>query len=296
MAAFEFLDRWTQLNGDVVPRTVLAEGFEFGGARVRLVGPQGIFKPAQITSGIPLTITSTAAVSGRPRPYDDEITDDGLLLYRYRGDDPMHHENVGLRRAMTQGVPLIYLHGITPGSYFPQWPVYVVADDPVGLAVTVAVDDPAAIRPDLAPDVADEARRRYVTRLALHRLHQVAFRQKVLAAYRNSCAVCSLRYGELLDAAHILPDGHPRGEPIVPNGLAMCKLHHAAFDRDIIGLRPDLVVEVRRDVLDKEDGPMLRHGLQALNGKRLLVVPRQRVQRPDPDNLELRYELFRRAG
>jgi hypothetical protein len=36
---------------------------------------------------------------------------------------------------------------------------------------------------------------------------------------------------ELLDAAHILPDGHPKGEPVVPNGLALCKLHHAAFDR-----------------------------------------------------------------
>jgi hypothetical protein len=59
----------------------------------------------------------------------------------------------------------------------------------------------------------------------------------VLRAYRDCCAVCRLRHEELLDAAHILPDGHPRGEPVVRNGLALCKLHHAAFDRHILGIR-----------------------------------------------------------
>ncbi len=296
LAAFSFLDRYTSVNGELVPRSVLASGFVFDGERVALVGPQGIFKPVQIRTGIPLTITTAAVVPGRERPYEDEVTEDGLLLYRYRGTDPMHHENVGLRRAMAGSVPLVYLHGITTGSYLPQWPVYVVADDPASLSVTVAVDDPRAIRPDLTVEVADEARRRYVTRLALHRLHQVAFRERVLRAYRQSCALCRLRHPELLDAAHILPDGHPLGEPVVPNGLALCKLHHAAFDRNILGIRPDLVIEVRRDILDEVDGPMLRHGLQALDGNSLVVVPRQAIQRPNPDNLEARYELFRHAG
>lgn len=47
LAAFTFLDRWTSAHGDLVPRSVLASGFIFGGERVALVGPQGIFKPAQ---------------------------------------------------------------------------------------------------------------------------------------------------------------------------------------------------------------------------------------------------------
>ncbi len=94
--------------------------------------------------------------------------------------------------------------------------------------------------------------------------------------------------------AHILPDRDPRGEPIVPNGLALCKLHHAAFDRHILGIRPDLVVEVRRDILEEVDGPM-RHGLQALHGGRL-HAPRSRELRPREAFLEERYERFRRAG
>ena len=62
-----------------------------------------------------------------------------------------------------------------------------------------------------------------------------------------------------------------KGEPIVPNGLAPCKLHHAASNRPFLGIRPDLVIEVRRDIMDEADGPMLRHGLQG-------------------------FELFRKAG
>ncbi len=101
--------------------------------------------------------------------------------------------------------------------------------------------------------------RSYVTRLTKQRMHQQQeFRQRVLRAYCEQCAICRLRHVELLDAAHILPDGHPRGEPVVPNGVALCKLHHAAFDRHFLGVRPDLTVELRPDVLREPDGPMRR--------------------------------------
>ena len=45
-----------------------------------------------------------------------------------------------------------------------------------------------------------------------------------MRAYRECCAVCRLRHAELLDAAHILPDGHPKGEPIV-QGFHLQALH-----------------------------------------------------------------------
>ena len=77
----------------------------------------------------------------------------------------------------------------------------------------------------------------------------------MLRAYQQCGAICRLRHDELLEAAHILPDIHPFGEPVVPNGLALCKLHHAAFDANIIGVTPDLEVTVRLDVLQEIDGP-----------------------------------------
>jgi putative restriction endonuclease len=98
-----------------------------------------------------------------------------------------------------------------------------------------------------------------------------------------------------LDAAHIIPDNEPGGDPTVKNGIAMCKLHHAAFDKLFLGIRPDYTIVVRKDVLIETDGPMLRHGLQSLHNMRL-SLPKRLDQRPDPDLLAQRLDVFRLAG
>jgi putative restriction endonuclease len=63
----------------------------------------------------------------------------------------------------------------------------------------------------------------------------------------------------------------------------------------VLGVRPDLVVEVRQDILREIDGPMLVHGLQGFEGARV-VVPRREDYRPNREFLAERYELFRRAS
>ena len=115
------------------------------------------------------------------------------------------------------------------------------------------------------------------------------------AEYRACCAICRLRHEELLEAAHILPDGHPRGEPIVANGLALCKLHQAAFDTHLLGVDPDLTVVTRPDILRDPDGPMLSHGLQVFPRSSDLV-PQRIAQRPRREFLAERFALFRKAG
>ena len=97
------------------------------------------------------------------------------------------------------------------------------------------------------------------------------------------------------ETAHILPDGHAQGEPIVPNGLALCKLHHAAYDRNILGVRPDLIVEIRLDILREADAPMLQHGLQGFEGKTIHTPGPARL-RPRAAFLAELYETFRRAS
>ena len=104
--------------------------------------------------------------------------------------------------------------------------------------------------------------------------------------------MCRLRHRELLDAAHIIKDRDPLGLPMVRNGLSLCKLHHAAFDGHLIGVRPDYVVEVRADVLEEEDGPMLLHGLKGMHRIELPVLPRKADEKPDREMLERRYEEF----
>jgi putative restriction endonuclease len=302
--AFSFLDDQRARHGDALPWSVLHGGFTFAGRRVPLIAQQGIFKPAVLD--VPLSIRTAAPEEGKPRPYEDGMGPDGLLRYRYRGTDPAHYQNAWLRRAMQLHLPLIYLFGIVEGQYLPAYPVYIVRDDPQQLTFHVAVDDRAlslreatASSSSLAELPVDEheqeLRRNYATRITLQRLHQETFRQRVLRAYRDRCAICRLKHTELLEAAHILPDGHPRGEPIVPNGVALCRLHHTAFDRYIIGIRPDLVIEVRRDVLEEHDGPMLRYGLQEIEGQRLLVPSAVR-QRPREEFLDERYALFKKTA
>lgn len=293
-AAFEWLTDQVKRHSDVLPRQVLTAGFKLDGVRVPLLGPQGIFKPRVLE--IPLSITT--APEG---PYDDTFGLDGLLRYRYRGRDPNHPDNRGLRAAMDNRLPLIYLHGVAPGRYVAAWPVFVVRDDPASLSFSVEVDDAAYYRSAEESGVisaiqeGDEARRRYITASVRVRLHQRAFRERVLDAYRRQCAFCRLRHEELLDAAHIVPDVAPEGEPVVRNGLALCALHHTAFDRFFLGLRPDYVIEVRADIRRERDGPTLVHAIQALHGTRI-VLPKSVTLRPDPRLIEVRYEQFRRVG
>lgn len=286
LAAFRFLEEQVVIHGEVLPWSVLSAGFRHEGTRVPLVSQQGIFKPQ--VCRLPLSIRTS--VEG---PYDDAFAPGGLLQYRYRRTGPFHWENVGLREAMREQAPLVYLHGHLEGRYHAIWPVFVVGDSPATLTFTVAADELSAraVAPDEIAYEDPAIRRAYVTATVRRRLHQQAFRERVLDAYRERCALCRLRHRELLDASHIVADREAEGEPVVSNGLALCKLHHAAFDRWILTVDPDYRVRVRRDVLEEEDGPMLKHGLQELEGSRI-GVPRREVQRPSRELLAVRLERF----
>jgi putative restriction endonuclease len=197
---------------------------------------------------------------------------------------------------MEARLPLIYFHGVDKGIYALFSHVFIVEELPSQLAFRIAVADTMAdSSTDIADQVAEEPVRGYRARLVLQRLHQAWFSQRVLRAYRHSCSVCRLKHRELLDAAHIVPDADVRGMPSVTNGLALCKLHHAAFDSYIMGISPARIVEVRRDILDEEDGPMLLHGLQGVHRKPI-DLPRQQADYPASEYLEIRYQEFRKAG
>ena len=293
--AFQWLGAQKLLHGEVLPRDLLAQGFQFEGQRVPIIGPQGIFRP-KVMRDMPLSITTIPG-----GPYDDDLRDGAsAILYRYRGTDPQHPENVGLRRAMQTQTPLVFCYRTMPGSYLVSYPVFVQADHPGQLSFEVFVDDDIRLSHYIAEDAVEpladaQARRRYITSVTKHRLHQAAFRDRVLAAYESRCALCRLGHAGLLDAAHIVPDTEPDGHPLVSNGLSLCKIHHAAYDQNFLGIRPDFKVEVKLKLLDEVDGPMLQHGIKAMHGAQI-VLPRAKVNRPDPGMLEWRFERFLSAN
>lgn len=289
-ATFAFVQRLRERHGGRIPRRELMTGVSLRGERVPIWNYQkGIFKPAALgRDGAALSVQTSA-----DSPYADEHdVDAGHFVYKYRGTDRDHPDNVALRRAMWAQRPLVYLVAVDPGFYDAVLPVYVTGDDPAALQFTLVADQlNARVLGDPALTV---VRREYATRAVMQRLHQQQFRRLVLSAYRDRCAICRLRHLELLDAAHILPDRDPRGEPMVTNGLGLCKIHHSAYDAHIIGIDPDARVHVRVDVLAEVDGPMLRYGLQAVHDTRL-SLPHHERHRPNRDFLAERYERFRAA-
>lgn len=294
-AAFEYLTEQVAREGEVLDWRTLAKGFHLDGVLVPLIGASGIWKPKAAL--LPISITTAPPVPGKAAPYADGVGPDGLLQYRYQGDDPGNHFNQGLRRAFETRTPLVYFLGVDKGRYRPFWPCFIEQDRPETLSVLVALNDSATngISVLAGSDTDQPLDRAYARTLTLRRLHQAEFRERVLKAYAHCCAVCRLKHRELLDAAHIVGDRHPLGQPRVQNGLALCKIHHAAFDSHILGITPEYELAIRSDILKEVDGPMLRYGLQAVHGEHL-VLPRRTADRPDPAMLEVRYSEFLAAS
>ena len=278
----------------------IAEGFEFRGERVLLANrPLGIFRPRQLGVGA-LSIKTTVPRHGRVPRYDDQIGGTKpWFQYRYQGEDAEARNNRELRDCLKLDLPLIYFFGDgSREAYYEALICRVAGEDERARTFHVALITPQersevpVLKISAAVKVSFD--RQYSMAVVRKRLHQERFSAAVLQAYKIRCAICRLRHRPLLDAAHIVPDHEKLGEASVPNGLALCKLHHAAFDSLIIGITPDSVVHVREDLLTERDGPMLEHGLRAFDKARL-VPPSDPADRPDPELLEISWKKFRAA-
>lgn len=268
-------------NGGFVTRADLTFVRLATGEELRAIdASRGIWNPRQMEA----TLSVVSSPSG---PYADREVEGGLFHYSYRaGSDA--GDNTKLRRAWELGVPIILLRKVRDGIFVPLAPVYVVADLRERREFLLALDENARL---LADDVDALPQRSYAERLIKQRLHQADFRGRVISAYETQCAVCRIRHGELLDAAHITPDSDEDGLPFVSNGLSLCKIHHAAFDSDLLGISPHYEIRIAHKLLDEVDGPMLRHGLQEMHGT-TLTVPSRRADMPDRDRLAARFSRF----
>jgi putative restriction endonuclease len=296
-AAFAFLDRLLETKG-IVSQGDLAS-FSFEGSPFRLLATQqGIWKPRQLSAALSFRTVFTANPAQRPYA-DDDFGPDGFPRYKWRGRDPDHPDpdqadNRALREAMVRGLPLIWFRGVAPGLYIPTYPVKLIDEEPALRQFVVSLDEESLrLRVDLS-DNDPVLVRSYAERVVKQRLHQPMFRQRVLVAYNNQCSICNLRHTRLLDAAHVLSDSEG-GQPVVTNGIAMCKIHHAAYDVDIFGIDPSYRVAVRTDVLTEVDGPTLRYTLQAIDGS-TLGLPASTAARPSRELLEIRWNRFQQAS
>jgi hypothetical protein len=102
--------------------------FAIDGRPFKLMDRQrGIRKPRELAAA--LSIRTVYTVEGGARPYEDAVGSDGLLRYKWRGDDPNHAENRALREAMLRELPLIWFCGVGQGIYRPVFPIYLLWEE-----------------------------------------------------------------------------------------------------------------------------------------------------------------------
>lgn len=262
-------ERWP-----AVPAAEL-RGFTVLGERVLLRGQQGIFKPAALSD--PLSITTTISSD-----YTHDTIEGSCVMYDFV-PPTRDHENEALKRCAETVLPLIYflqLKKRPSPEYAVFAPVYVVGwdDEKRRFLVDLSEQRPGEVvspartarqlkLPEIrTPDSPSEIReltRRYVISTVQQRLYEARFRNAVLDAYRDHCAVCELHVRALLDAAHVAP-GYD-----VSDGVALCATHRRAFDTGVLSFDRDYNVHVN------VDDP----ALEAYEGKHL-ALPANETQWP----------------
>ena len=216
-----------------------------------------------------LSVRTVYPATGRRVWYDDQRQvhaqlerGEELIDYAFMGTNPDAADNRWLREAHDAEVPILYFLGVAPQRYTAIWPTYVADWSAAKLKVRLAFGAPATADRTWSLPAAPE--RRYGLRLVRQRLHQATFREAVLAAYGYRCAISGLPEPRLLDAAHIIADqDEDLGQPVVPNGLPLSKIHHAAFDANLIGIDPDFRIHVSDELLSIQDGPLFEQAITA---------------------------------
>lgn len=247
---------------------------------------KGIWNPAWLSATLSVLTT-------HDHSYDDRELADGIWAYSFRSGGS-GGDNTKLQRAHESGVDIIYFRPAGPLRYEPIYPVRVVESYPQRGEVVLVRRDVDRVDWARGEDSEGVYLREWTERVVLARRHQADFRKRVMSAYEGRCAMCTFPHASLIDAAHIDSDKSEYGEPFVNNGMALCKLHHGAFDRHLMTVTPEKTIEVAPRVLAEKDGPILTHGIQALHNTSI-HVPRRESDWPSVERLQRRYELFQAA-
>lgn len=283
LAVFQWLDDAQRRGRFEFTRTEL-ESYEYSGERIPLLDTgRGIRNPASFRA------TLSLMTSAKAHPYGDEIGLDGVIAYSMQAKDG--GDNVKLLRAAELKVPMVYFKGVREGVFIPYYPVVIEhVDYETRMVYLRELEGTVDFYPS-APSFALDGRR-YRETTVRTRQHQKAFRAKVLHAYRAICSVCGLNLPAMLDAAHIAGDTEERGVPEVWNGLALCALHHRAYDLDALGIDASFRVHISAEIRAATGSPMVKYSLQDLHGREI-QLPERPVEQPSRDLLDAKFRKFR---
>lgn len=147
-------------------------------------------------------------------------------------------------------------------------------------ALNQVVTDPASS--DTAIEAATPGPRQIVLAQVARKLRSTSFSERVLRAYGNACSMCGVQL-RLIDAAHILPVSTHNNDD-TSNGIALCALHHRAYDRALLSMDDQYRVVLNPDRLAVLQAEHLTQGFAGFkkNLRALLSLPPAPRDRPEP--------------
>jgi putative restriction endonuclease len=120
------------------------------------------------------------------------------------------------------------------------------------------------------------------------RKHRAAdFSKRVLGAYAHRCAACGIQL-ELIDAAHIIPVAAPSSTDETRNGIALCKLHHQAYDRNLISFNNSYQIEISNYETERLTSSHRASGMPGFAQQLLssIILPADTKHYPPPEYIE----------
>ena len=266
--------------------------FACEGERFSLIHPRwGGYRPKQMSHLLSIMSAHAGyAKYGTRVPKPPTRGQIACIHYLFRGSnpDPKAAQNCYLHDAFEHRVPILYFLETDRRCFVPTL-AYIESWEPEEHRVLVMFESFKNLG-----TAAEILTRSYAEVKGKLRRHQRKFREDLDKAYGRRCAISGLSEPDLLEAAHIIPD-HQGGLPKVSNGLLLSKIHHAAFDKNLIGITPSHRVEVSKRLLKQDSRQSgLLALLKKIDGKRIRF-PTKEKDRPNRDFLEQRYKEFQAA-
>jgi putative restriction endonuclease len=148
--------------------------------------------------------------------------------------------------------------------------------------LTRLTEDPESVNEDEIEATVALSRRHAIT-TTRRAVRDIRFRTRVLGAYKHRCAFCGLQL-RLLDAAHVLPVEHPESTDHTSNGVALCTLHHRAYDRSLVAFDGKYNIVLHEEELSVLAAEKLAGGLSAFRSalRPRILLPDRTADRPPP--------------
>ena len=193
-------------------------------------------------------------------------------------------------RTSAQGTEVVV--AVSDGSL--QWYVFnsqsLHDSDEDAQYVSELVNAPPEVERNLIDTARNEPQqvRRYELVQTMRAYRETRFRPEVLQAYTFRCAVCGYAL-KLVDAANIIPVAYPGGNDHITNGIALCRLHHSAYDTGLLGIQSTYRIVVNPNAGARLRAANLGYGLEdfALRLPEQITVPNSIEVRPNPDYLRV---------